>query len=196
MTNTENAGLISTVGIGSPTETYDFTSEKNLITVTFTAKKAGTATISYTMKEAMALDAENQYDSETGKPLTTDVSTNNTATTGSVTPTAAPTVAPTEENTDKWQTAPTTAATELSVKKGDKIAYWIEVNIPTTCLDVPGWTADFLYDTTMLEYDSTFCTKGYASETAAIDYALGFTTTPATLPGGTLCLTHTILLAE
>ncbi len=184
---TEEAGLISTIGVATPTATYDFTTQKNLITVSFVAKKSGTATISYKMKEAIALDAENQYNSQTGQPVTTKVSSDNSAVVNTEAPTEAPTVAPTEAPTeDMWVTAPTTASKEISVKKGDKVAYWAEVNIPKSGKDVAGWVVDFLYDGNELEYDSSFATAGYACGTAAIDYAIGNTTVSAELPGGSM----------
>ena len=184
---TEEAGLISTIGVATPTATYDFTTQKNLITVSFVAKKSGTATISYKMKEAIALDAENQYNSQTGQPVTTKVSSDNSAVVSTEAPTEAPTVAPTEAPTeDMWVTAPTTASKEISVKKGDKVAYWAEVNIPKSGKDVTGWVVDFLYDGNELEYDSSFATAGYACGTAAIDYAIGNTTVSAELPGGSM----------
>ena len=184
---TEEAGLISTIGVATPTATYDFTTQKNLITVSFVAKKSGTATISYKMKEAMALDAENQYNSQTGQPVTTKVSSDNSAVVSTEAPTEAPTVAPTEAPTeDMWVTAPTTASKEISVKKGDKVAYWAEVNIPKSGKDVAGWVVDFLYDGNELEYDSSFATAGYACGTAAIDYAIGNTAVSAELPGGSM----------
>ena len=184
---TEEAGLISTIGVATPTATYDFTTQKNLITVSFVAKKSGTATISYKMKEAMALDAENQYNSQTGQPVTTKVSSDNSAVVSTEAPTEAPTVAPTEAPTeDMWVTAPTTASKGISVKKGDKVAYWAEVNIPKSGKDVTGWVVDFLYDGSELEYDSSFATAGYACGTAAIDYAIGNTTVSAELPGGSV----------
>ncbi len=66
--NTDTAGKISTVGVGSPTKTFDYTTSKNLVRVTFTAKKAGTnSAISYLMKEVIGLDAVNQFDETTGK---------------------------------------------------------------------------------------------------------------------------------
>lgn len=44
---------------------------------------------------------------------------------------------------------------------------------------------DFLYDKNKVEYNPAFANNnGFASGTAAIDYVLGNTTTPATLPGG------------
>ena len=184
---TEEAGLISTIGVATPTATYDFTTQKNLITVSFVAKKSGTATISYKMKEAIALDAENQYNSQTGQPVTTKVSSDNSAVVSTEAPTEAPTVAPTEAPTeDMWVTAPTTASKEISVKKGDKVAYWAEVNIPKSGKDVAGWVVDFLYDGNELEYDSSFATAGYACGTAAIDYAIGNTAVSAELPGGSM----------
>ena len=184
---TEEAGLISTIGVATPTATYDFTTQKNLITVSFVAKKSGTATISYKMKEAIALDAENQYNSQTGQPVTTKVSSDNSAVVSTEAPTEAPTVAPTEAPTeDMWVTAPTTASKEISVKKGDKVAYWAEVNIPKSGKDVAGWVVDFLYDGSELEYDSSFATAGYACGTAAIDYAIGNTAVSAELPGGSM----------
>ena len=184
---TEEAGLISAIGVATPTATYDFTTQKNLITVSFVAKKSGTATISYKMKEAIALDAENQYNSQTGQPVTTKVSSDNSAVVSTEAPTEAPTVAPTEAPTeDMWVTAPTTASKEISVKKGDKVAYWAEVNIPKSGKDVAGWVVDFLYDGNELEYDSSFATAGYACGTAAIDYAIGNTTVSAELPGGSM----------
>ena len=184
---TEEAGLISAIGVATPTTTYDFTTQKNLITVSFVAKKSGTATISYKMKEAMALDAENQYNSQTGQPVTTKVSSDNSAVVSTEAPTEAPTVAPTEAPTeDMWVTAPTTASKEISVKKGDKVAYWAEVNIPKSGKDVAGWIVDFLYDGNELEYDSSFATAGYACGTAAIDYAIGNTAVSAELPGGSM----------
>ena len=184
---TEEAGLISTIGVATPTATYDFTTQKNLITVSFVAKKSGTATISYKMKEAMALDAENQYNSQTGQPVTTKVSSDNSAVVSTEAPTEAPTVAPTEAPTeDMWVTAPTTASKGISVKKGDKVAYWAEVNIPKSGKDVTGWVVDFLYDGSELEYDSSFATAGYACGTAAIDYAIGNTAVSAELPGGSV----------
>ena len=184
---TEEAGLISAIGVATPTTTYDFTTQKNLITVSFVAKKSGTATISYKMKEAMALDAENQYNSQTGQPVTTKVSSDNSAVVSTEAPTEAPTVAPTEAPTeDMWVTAPTTASKEISVKKGDKVAYWAEVNIPKSGKDVAGWIVDFLYDGNELEYDPSFATAGYACGTAAIDYAIGNTTVSAELPGGSM----------
>lgn len=184
---TEEAGLISTIGVATPTATYDFTTQKNLITVSFVAKKSGTATISYKMKEAIALDAVNQYNSQTGQPVTTKVSSDNSAVVSTEAPTEAPTVAPTEAPTeDMWVTAPTTASKEISVKKGDKVAYWAEVNIPKSGKDVAGWVVDFLYDGNELEYDSSFATAGYACGTAAIDYAIGNTAVSAELPGGSM----------
>ena len=184
---TEEAGLISTIGVATPTATYDFTTQKNLITVSFVAKKSGTATISYKMKEAIALDAENQYNSQTGQPVTTKVSSDNSAVVSTEAPTEAPTVAPTEAPTeDMWVTAPTTASKGISVKKGDKVAYWAEVNIPKSGKDVAGWIVDFLYDGNELEYDSSFATAGYACGTAAIDYAIGNTAVSAELPGGSM----------
>ena len=184
---TEEVGLISTIGVATPTATYDFTTQKNLITVSFVAKKSGTATISYKMKEAIALDAENQYNSQTGQPVTTKVSSDNSAVVSTEAPTEAPTVAPTEAPTeDMWVTAPTTASKEISVKKGDKVAYWAEVNIPKSGKDVAGWIVDFLYDGNELEYDSSFATAGYACGTAAIDYAIGNTAVSAELPGGSM----------
>ena len=184
---TEEVGLISTIGVATPTATYDFTTQKNLITVSFVAKKSGTATISYKMKEAIALDAENQYNSQTGQPVTTKVSSDNSAVVSTEAPTEAPTVAPTEAPTeDMWVTAPTTASKEISVKKGDKVAYWAEVNIPKSGKDVAGWVVDFLYDGNELEYDSSFATAGYACGTAAIDYAIGNTAVSAELPGGSM----------
>ena len=68
MANTDTAGKIATVGVGSPTKTFDYTTSKNLVRVTFTAKKAGTSSkIAYLMKEVIGLDAVNQFDETTGK---------------------------------------------------------------------------------------------------------------------------------
>ena len=74
--NTDTAGKISTVGVGSPTKTFDFTTSKNLVRVTFTAKKAGTnSKIAYLMKEVIGLDAVNQFDETTGKSTVSTTTT-------------------------------------------------------------------------------------------------------------------------
>lgn len=169
--NAETAGTISTVGVGTPTDVYDFTTEKNLIKVNFTAKTDGTCNITYLMKEAIASDLVANYDETTGKAITTDVTSSATAKVTSETPTE----------------AVTTAATTVTVKKGDYVNYLVKVNIPKTITDVCGWTVDMYYDADMFAINSDFAGgNGFASGTAAINYALGKSTTVAALPGGNM----------
>lgn len=169
--NAETAGTISTVGVGTPTKVYDFTTKKNLVTVTFTAKKDGTSNITYLMKEAIASDLVANYDETTGKAITTDVASSATAKVAG------------ENPTEKV----TTAATTVTVKKGDYVNYVVKVNIPKTITDVSGWTVDMYYDADMFEINSDFAGgNGFASGTAAINYALGKSTTAVALPGGNM----------
>lgn len=84
------------------------------------------------MREVVALDLIPQYDETTGKALTSDVSSTSTATSSGE-----------EITTDEWATGATTAATEISVKKGDKVNCWAEITIPANGMDLMSWTADF-----------------------------------------------------
>lgn len=177
--NTETEGKISTVGVGTPTEVYDFTTEKNLITVTFTAKTAGTCNITYLMKEAIASDLVENYDETTGKAITTDVTSSAAVTVTGETPTEEDTTAPVEKAT--------TGSTTATVKKGDLVNYLIKVKVPSGTTDMCGWTVDMYYDTTMFEVNSDFADgNGFASGTSAINYALGKSSTAVALPGGNM----------
>lgn len=177
--NTETDGKISTVGVGTPTEVYDFKTQKNLVTVTFTAKKAGTCNITYLMKEAIARDLIENYDESTGKAITTDVTSSATVKVSGETPTEEKTTGPVEEAT--------TASTTVTVKEGDTVNYWVKVYVPSSVTDMCGWTVDMYYDTTMFKVNSDFADgNGFASGTAAINYALGKSSTAVALPGGNM----------
>ena len=108
--NTDTAGKISTVGVGSPTTTFDYTTSKNLVRVTFTAKKAGTnSAITYLMKEVIGLDAVNQFDESTGKSTVSTTTTSISA---------------------KTTTASTSLASvskSITVKKGQVVTYTTKV---------------------------------------------------------------------
>ena len=170
--NTDTAGKISVIGAGSPTETFDFTSEKTLVKVTFTALADGTnSKISYLMKQTIGLDEIEQFDPTTGQPLTSDVSTSNSVNVLGEDPTE----------------VATTASTEVTVKAGDKVNYWVEVAIPSDVLDVAGWTVDMYFDADVFDANMDFAGGyGFAAGTNAVNYALGLSDTSVDFPGGSL----------
>ncbi|MEE1281942.1 MAG: cohesin domain-containing protein, partial [Acutalibacteraceae bacterium] len=172
MENTTVAGKISAIGAGSPTKTFDFTTEKALIKVTFKALADGTdSTISYLMKQTVDPDEKEYFDKTTGQPITSDVSTSSNAKVVGETPTE----------------LSTTAATEITVKAGDKVNYWVEVELPADKLDVAGWTVDMYFDKDVFDANMEFAGgNGFAAGTNAINYALGLSNTEVSFPGGSL----------
>lgn len=176
--NSENAGRVAVAGVGSPTDTYDFTTSKELITIKFTAKTDATTTITYTMSEVTGTDLEPQV--AHGQPLSSKVAFSNKVSVNGETPS--------EPVTDPLPPEqPTTSATSVSVKKGDVVNYWVEVTIPESDKTIEAWVVDMYYNKSLFQLDTSFADgKGFASGNAAVDYVLGNTTTATKLPGGNM----------
>ncbi|MEE0265764.1 MAG: hypothetical protein UD936_09075 [Acutalibacteraceae bacterium] len=80
-----------------------------------------------------------------------------------------------------------TESKEITVHKGDKVNYWVEVSIPAGSPDVSGWTVDMYYDDAIFDVNKSFADNyGFASGTNAIDYALGNSAQAVEMPGGNL----------
>ena len=171
--NADVAGKFSVIGAGSPTKPYDFTTEKTLVKVTFKALADATdSKISYTMKQTMDPDGKEYFNKTTGQPLTADVATTNKAKVVGANPVE----------------GATTASTEVTVKAGDKVNYWVEVSIPADGkYDVSGWTTELFFDPDVFNANMDFADGyGFASGTAAVDYVLGKSSTAVDLPGGSM----------
>ena len=176
--NDEQAGKVSVAGVGSPTETYDFTTSKELIAITFTAKADATTTVTYSMNEVTGLDLEPQVSN--GQPLSSNVAFTNEISVNGETPSDPATDPPAPE-------LPTTAATSVTVKEGDVVNYWVEITIPEADKVIEGWALDMYYNSALFQLDTTFADdNGFASGNDAIDYAMGNSSTAVKLPGGNM----------
>ena len=112
--NTTTDGLISAIGVGSPTRTYNYKTEKTLIRATFKAKAAGTAKFTHLMKEVVGLDLVNQFDPSTGKSTVSTTTSNLVA---------------------KISTASSNIGTfskSITVAKGDIVTYVVKANTSST----------------------------------------------------------------
>ena len=172
-------------------------STQKLICVQYTAKETGTVNLSYRLREMCNSDmsetyVNSKYQAANGakfgqgyKVISGEQPTEAPTVAPTEAPTEAPTVAPTEAPTEQPTQIPTTAATEVTVKKGDKIDYWVELILPSTGVDISGWTVDMFYDKDKLEINKEFAeNNGYASGTAQVDYALGDSDVrPSVFPG-------------
>lgn len=156
---------------------FTATNGATLQTMQFVAKKAGTYKISYVIEE-MFDDSENDMVID-GAPQSGLTVSENAVVGGEK---------PTEPETDPVPPEmPTTAATSVTVKKGDIVDYWVEVTIPEAEKLVEGWALDMYYNSSVFEVSKTFADGNmFAVGNAAVDYALGNSTTAVKLPGGTM----------
>lgn len=141
--NTTTAGLISAIGVGSPTRTYNYKTEKTLIRATFKAKAAGTAKFTHLMKEVVGLDLKNQFDESTGKS----------------------TVSTTTSNLVAKISTPVTYIGSISktitVAKGDVVSYVVKANTGSTKFKKYVLTTS--YDSAAFTRDTSYSSDGVST---------------------------------
>lgn len=137
--NTSTAGLISAIGVGSPTKTYNYKTERTLVRATFKAKAAGTAKFTHLMKEVVGLDLKNQFDESTGKSKVSTTTSNLVA---------------------KVSTPVTyigSYSNSIKVAKGDVVAYTVKVK---TSSKFNKYVLTTKYDSAAFDRYTTYSTDG------------------------------------
>lgn len=166
-------GRVAAVGSAGEDNLGDYTAETDLVVLRFIALKDTTTTLSYTIKDLRGVDNVNMFD-QTGKPISSSVSTANTATVLGDQPTI-----PTSNNGD-----PVTGSKTVDVTEGDVIRYEVFFKTPA---ELYGWNMSMSYDDTKLAIDNTFGEDGIAVN-EGIPYALGEETdVDYAVDGDTLC---------